>query len=306
MKIISTAPTRLSLFGGGSDLPTYSDLFGGVCINMAINLRQRIELSDMHIFEYPENGNPDFYNTILLEMGYSTNGLFATFDTVIESGLGSSASAAVALIGAINKAKNLGMTKPEIAEKAWDIEVNKLKLYGGRQDQYCASLGGFNLMEFTDKVRIRPITGNAENLLKGMILFYTGKNRKSSKIQEGFKKLSKKQLRSLDSIKEIAINSVNPILEGNIEEVGRLLDIAWQHKKDSNKGVTNERIDKIYSDAKKAGALGGKIMGAGGGGFMLLMCLPENRKKVIKLIEENGSKEVEFGICKNGLEVRRL
>lgn len=303
MKIISTSPCRISLFGGGTDVNPYASTYEGLVINLAINLRQKIELDTSR----PEKDllvedNPYFFNAFL----NNPIGIRHRFDAPIESGIGSSAALAVALVGAIDKYEGTSMTRHEIVEKAWDIEVNRLKLFGGRQDQIAACWGGINLIEFGKEIKVTPIKGNAENLLKGMILFYTGKNRKSSKIQEGFKELSEEQIKALNAIKEIALQAIEPVRQGDIKQVGRLLDISWQHKKDSNKGVTNEHIDKIYSDAKKAGALGGKIMGAGGGGFMLLMCLPEDREKVVKSIEKNGSKEVDFGVDYNGLEVRRI
>ncbi len=302
MKIISTAPTRLSLFGGGTDVNPYAEEYGGVCINMAINLRQEIIINESLAFSnIPPKASVDFYKAFFKEFDYYS-AFSATFDSVIESGLGSSASAAIALIGAINKAKNLGMTRAEIAEKAWEIEVNKLKLYGGKQDQYAAAFGGFNTIHFNNEVTVDPFEKDAGEWIKDyLMLVYTGKNRKSSVIQEGFKKLSKEQVRALNKLKKNAYEAISYIEERNIRGLAKLLRKTWEAKKLSNKGVTNAKIDKIYNLATKSGAMAGKICGAGGGGFMVLMVSPQNRARLKKVL-----KETDFDICWNGLSVRRI
>lgn len=315
MKILSVAPSRISLFGGGSDLPEYADNYGGVVINMAINLRQKMtlyigddlyEISGPNIIPYL--GKHEFNYAILKEFGMDDMHqakIKSEFDGLLEAGLGSSASAAVALIGAINKAKGLGMSLDEIAEKAWDIEVNKLGLYGGKQDQYVAAYGGVNVMQFEkDMVEITPIAKNSiKLLLPSLALFYTGKNRKSTKIQEGFKKLSKDQIWALDNIKRLTLQALDPILTGDFRKVGALLDEAWEYKKMSNKGVTNAEIDKIYTKAKDLGAYGGKCCGSGGGGFMLFIINPKEREEFIKKL---GLEWWDFDISMDGLQVRDI
>ena len=314
MKIQSLAPTRASLFGGGTDVSPYCDEYGGLCVNMAINLRQKLTLySEDDIYEHPyvtvpSLGSEKFYYTILEEFkinGGHLSSIKAEFDGLIESGIGSSASAAVCLVGAINKRLNLGMSLDQIAEKAWDIEVNKLRLFGGKQDQYAAAYGGVNVMEFKkDGVKITPLAkGFIEPLLPSLTLFYTGTNRKSAKIQEGFKKLTKDQIWALDRIKRLAFNAIDPIAKGDYIKVGALLDDAWELKKLSNKGVTNNIIDEIYAKAKELGAYGGKCCGAGGGGFMLFVVNPEEREKFIK---ELGLEWWDFSPCWQGLETRIL
>src|SRR3990167_965754 len=217
MKIIATAPTRLSLLGGGTDLPTYSSKYGGLVLNLAINLYQRVELSDTkpHSVNTPVGSKIDFYEAIFKEFDLDINSfnILCTFDGIIESGLGSSASAAVALIGSINKLKGLGMTREQIAEKAWDIEVNKIGLYGGKQDQYAAVFGGVNVLEFKTggEVGGQQLTPQFINgVLPGIVLFYTGENRKSATIQDGFKILSAEQIGSLDNLKRLTIEAIDP------------------------------------------------------------------------------------------------
>lgn len=320
MIISAVAPTRISLFGGGCDIDPYASTYGGLVISMAINLRQKCTLySDEDIFKkrppansFPLGANPDFYYTIFKEFptidgGHSTK-IACEFDGLIESGIGSSASAAVCLIGAISKRLNLNMSPAEIAEKAWDIEVNKLGLFGGKQDQYTAALGGVNFMEFSRYgVKVTPLAkGFIEPLLPSLVLFYTGKNRKSATIQEGFKKLSSEQIQTLNQIKQLTIKAIDPIGKGDIEEVGHLLDRSWRLKKRSNKGVTEPWIDKLYEKAKKHGSLGGKIMGAGGGGFLFFVIKPNKKEEFIKEMTVNGLEHWDFSPCWTGLDVRIL
>lgn len=318
MKIYSQCPSRIGLFGGGTDVPPYSDIYGGLVINMAINLRQKVTVYfGEDIFEYnngrggepqfPLNANPQFYYKILEEFGLNDMHQIkfkSEFDGLIESGIGSSASAAVALMGAINRYQNLGMGVSEIAEKAWELEVNKCGLFGGKQDQYAAALGGINVIEFKKGGGVNPTSlskGFIEPLLPSLVLFYTGKNRKSATIQEGFKKLDEEQVKSLNRIKKLALEAIDLIAKGDFRVVGALLDEAWEWKKLSNKGVTNKRIDGIYEKARGLGAYGGKVLGAGGGGFMLFVVNPEERENFIKNL---GLEWWDFGIDWNGLEVR--
>ena len=319
MILRSQAPSRLSLFGGGTDIMPYADKYGGLVINMAINLRQQMKMyTDDDTFKFcsknifPNGANPDFYYTIFKEFEGVDGGRFTKleckYDGLLESGLGSSASAAVALVGAINKRNGLGMTLGQIAEKAWDIEVNKIGLYGGRQDQYAAACGGINVIEFKEgAVNVTPLArGFIEPLLSSLVLFYIGTNRKSSKIQEGFKHLTKKQIKALDRMKKLAMDAIEPIGQCDIDTVGRLLDDSWQMKKMSNRGVDNKVINDVYDKAKKVCALGGKICGAGGGGFILFCVPPIKRKAFIKDMQKEGLEWWDFGVDWTGLEVRIL
>jgi D-glycero-alpha-D-manno-heptose-7-phosphate kinase len=205
--VTAIAPTRISLLGGGTDVGEYQVKYGGLVLSLAINIRQKVEIKDgpfgegvpfVGFQELPEGSDDDFYKAFLKEFGLYWNGdmktakdqprgivLSSWFDGQITGGIGSSASAAVALIGAISKYKNLNMTRDQIAERAWDIEVNNLGLFGGKQDQYAAVYGGLNAMEFKEKVTVTPLTVKLiEPILSYMMLFHTP-NRKQPKIQEG-------------------------------------------------------------------------------------------------------------------------
>src|SRR3990167_40185 len=318
MIIEARAPTRLSLFGGGSDISPYCDLYGGLVLNMAINLRARVKLYiDDNLFDISKNvvpylGDVEFMHKIFthFKIGNFHHVRFESFsDALLESGLGSSASTAVATVGAINKAKNLSMTTTDVALTAWDIEVNEIGLFGGKQDQLAAALGGVNVIEFKyGEIDVTPLGKEfIEPLLPYLVLFYTGSNRKSAKIQEGFKHLNKYQVDSLNRIKELAASAIEAVTKKDIELVGNLLHESWAMKKKSNKGVTTSKLDKIYATAKDKGALGGKVLGAGGGGHMVFICPPDKREGLVKALEKiDEVEEIDFGICWNGLEVRRL
>jgi D-glycero-alpha-D-manno-heptose-7-phosphate kinase len=314
MKILSVAPTRISLFGGGTDVGTYALKYGGLVLNMAINIRQQITMhsgDDLYAVYgsnvFPYNADPKFYYQILDEFGINDmhqTKLTCEFDGIIESGLGSSASAAVALIGAINRRKNLGFTREQIAEKAWELEVGKIGLFGGKQDQYAAALGGVNVMEFGKKVKITPLTPSfIEPLLPALVLFHTGKVRKSPKIQENLKELSDEQIVSLTRLKQDVFKGIELMGKKDVEGVGRLMDEVWQYKKFSNPEMTNKSIDLVYVRGLMSGAWGGKLLGSGGGGYILFVVDPKKRQE---FIEKMGYSEVDFSVDYNGLEVRKL
>jgi D-glycero-alpha-D-manno-heptose-7-phosphate kinase len=306
MIVKSQAPTRLSIFGGGTDVYPYASDYGGATINMAINLRQYIQLTNKSDnWTIPQNATSNFYAKIFDEMNYHTlGGMSARFDAVIESGLGSSASAAVALVGAILKADGKKWSKDKIAERAWEIEVNKLSLYGGKQDQYAAVYGGCSLWHFNNKVHRQPLyRGLAERLSERILLFYSGSNRDNTKIQDGFKQLSDVQIKALNRMKSIAFTAYEEIYRGRWKNVGHLLDETWENKKKSNR-VTTPRIDDLYHIAKDAGALGGKVCGSGGGGYMIFMVEGKHQDRVVSALNRAGADNVDYSIDWQGLDVR--
>lgn len=318
MIVESQAPCRISLFGGGTDLPEYANRYGGLVISFAINLRQKLKLYtadnlfDITRNEIPYKGDLNFLHTIFEQ--FKTGNKFGGFhdvrfisqsDALLNSGLGASAAAAVTTIAAMNKVHQLNLSKAQIAEMAWEIEVTKIGLYGGRQDQYISSFGGFNAITFEkNKIEVNPLRPEMiEQIYPGLVLIHTGFTRENPKIQEGFKKLSTEQIAKLSQLKEIAVGAFVELESGDIEGVGQLLDQSWESKKQSNKGVNNPEIDEIYDKAKKLGAYGGKTLGAGGGGYMLFVVDPEKKEK---FIEELGVDWCDFSIDWNGVESRIL
>lgn len=307
MKITGQAPTRISLFGGSSDLPVFYEKYGGVVISMAINLRQKIELNANPYVErgIPKNADPNFYLTFLKEYSDLTHFIKATTNAPIQSGLGSSASAACALVAALSKLNGEELTKEEIAEKAWDICNNKLGLYSGKQDEYAASFGGFNRITFTkERIFVHPYSKELGKWWSDRILlFFTGSVRKNTKIQEKFKKLSTGEHFSISKIKMNADLAHFHILDKNIEAIAKLLQDSWKHKKMSNPLITTPHIDYIYDKALENGVRAGKLLGSGGGGFMAFLVEPEDQKNLIRELEKiEGVKHYPFKIDWEGVK----
>src|SRR3990167_5418785 len=269
MIVEAHAPTRISLFGSGTDMDSYFTAYEGLTISLAINLREHITIyTDNNLFdvatnEIPPLGSLDFMHKIFDEFkmgGFHHVRFRSRSDLSLNSGMGASAASAVATVGAINRAKKLNMYKGEIAEKAWDIEVNKIGLFGGRQDQYAAVYGGVNLFEFNKtSVNVNPLGINfIEKILPSLVLIYLGKTRTNPRIQEGLRQLTQEQIQRLNQIKQIATKAIEPIGQGDLEKVAHLLDRSWRAKQRSNKGITESWINKIYEIGKKNKALGGK------------------------------------------------
>jgi D-glycero-alpha-D-manno-heptose-7-phosphate kinase len=297
--ITSSAPCRISLAGGSTDIPAYYEKYGGICVSMAINLRQEIEFDTEQMgFEIPKGAKLEFYKPFFEK--YKISSTFAArFNGEITGGIGSSASAAVALLGALHKITGKQIDLKEIAEEAWDIEVNKLKMFGGKQDQYAAAFGGVNVFEFGKEVKVTPIKLH-DNIKNSILLFHTGENRKSGKIQEGFKDLSEDQIFYLDKIKELAYGVLDVLPTGNIKEFGRLLNLSWDYKKRSNPGsVSNQDIDDLFFKAKNIGAYERKILGAGSGGYCIFVVEKAWHKQ---FIENIGIKHIPYEIDYQGIK----
>ena len=317
MKVIAQAPTRISLFGGGTDLPVFSDKYGGMVISMAINLRQHIILDDENLeWTIPFGAKKDFYMPFLEKYDIDPDkiGITSKFDSVIESGLGSSASAAVALLAAIKNYKGQTLIHSnELVEEAWDIEVNKLGLYGGKQDQCAAVYGGMNMFWFRPKLSIWPElisyikydSFDTFGIYGHTLLFYVGENRKNPKIQYELKSLNSKKIFALKKIKKLALEASSHIRMGDRDTIGELLNETWEFKKKSNSKVSTRKIDLIYDTAIKSGAWGGKLCGSGGGGHMVFMASSKDHEKIIENLEKiEGVKNIDYSIDWNGVETR--
>lgn len=307
----SKAPLRIGLAGGGTDVSPYSDLHGGAVLNVSIGMFARatitpllndeiqliaIDRNESETYqkqsELPINGCLDLlkgtYNKLVKI--YNLPPLSFKLETYVDappgSGLGSSSTLVVAVIKVFSEWLNLPLGEYDIAHLAFEIERIDLGQAGGKQDQYAATFGGVNFMEFyeNDKVIVNPLNVKANflnELEHNLVLYYTGTSRLSSKIIEAQSKnvVSKKTV-SIDAMHELkkqAILMKEALLTGKIDEIGEILAFGWEHKKKMAEGITNVAIDEIYDVALKAGATGGKVSGAGGGGFMMFYC-PNNTK----------------------------
>jgi len=262
------------------------------------------------------NGELDLVKAVLKSMNRDGKPvqLFIHTDAPPGSGLGSSSTMIVAMIGAFRHWLKIPMTDYEIAELAYFIERKELKIAGGKQDQYAATFGGFNFIEFNGPTTIvNPLRIDNEiinELEYRLLLCYTGRTRISGEILKtqiaGYIKKKKDVAEALDATKELAIGMKNALLRGDIEEIGELLDRGWQTKKKFASGITNQHIDKLYDIGRNSGAIGGKLLGAGGGGYLLLLCRFDRKHVVAREMEMAGGQVVEFAFDRQGLQTWEL
>ncbi len=332
MTLISRSPVRISFGGGGTDLASYYEKYGGVVVSAAINkyfytileirLDDRIQLisSDLQVHHTVK----DFYD---LKLGKGLDipvavlkhfnvqrglNIFMASEIPPGTGLGSSGTVTVNIINIINELERLKLTKQEIAELAYDIGYNELKMPIGKQDEYAAAFGGVNFMQFNKDgtVEVEPLNIAREVRVRmedDIMLFFTGRTRESSKILKSQDKSTRDDkgevVESLHKIKEIAFEVKKALESGDLNEFGRLLDESWQFKKNLAKGISNPRIDKMYELAKKNGALGGKLTGAGGGGYFMVYCDKPHQKAVTKAMVKEGLSPLDFHFDKKGATI---
>jgi D-glycero-alpha-D-manno-heptose-7-phosphate kinase len=335
MIIRSKAPLRLGLAGGGSDVSPFSELYGGLILNATIDLYSyciieetnnnliTIEATDLNIkleyesiYQLPIDGNLDLhkgvYNRIIKDFKIENPLSFkiTTFsDAPPGSGLGTSSTMVVAILKAFVEWINLPLGEYEIAHLAYEIERIDLKLSGGKQDQYAAAFGGFNFMEFhkNDSVIVNPLRVKRwiiDELESSIILFYMGVSRSSSQIIEEQKNNTSNgnlsAIEAMHKIKQSAVDMKQAILKGDIQKFSSILGSAWHEKKKMAFSVSNSVIDNIYNEAMKAGAISGKISGAGGGGFFMFAVDPINKINVIRCLKKFNGEVVNFHFSEGG------
>jgi D-glycero-alpha-D-manno-heptose-7-phosphate kinase len=244
------------------------------------------------------DGNLDLAKAVVNRVHSQARGmkLFLHSDAPPGSGLGSSSALAVALVAALVHHQGADITSDELARLAWQVERLDMAIEGGLQDQYAATFGGFNMLEFTaegvnvEPLKLRPAVLN--ELAYRLILVYTGKTRMSGSIiaqqVEGYRQEDAEVMSALDEMKSITRQMKEMLVRGRLDDFGDLLDSAWQSKKKLASGISTPEIDELYAEAKKAGALGGKITGAGGGGHLLLFCQFDRRHRIRSAIESMG------------------
>ncbi|MBL7697571.1 MAG: dehydrogenase [Chitinophagaceae bacterium] len=331
----SKAPLRIGLAGGGTDVSPYCDLYGGAILNATVSLyayaniepieEKAIVLSAVDRNEeekfdlaenLPINGKLDLlkgvYNRIQKQFGMPLKGfrLTTSVDAPAGSGLGTSSTLVVALIGAFTEKLRLPLGEYDIAQLAYDIERNELAMAGGRQDQYAATFGGVNFMEFfaDDKVIVNPLRIKQQYLFElenNLVLYYTSTSRESAKIIEkqraNVKDKKEKSIEAMHQLKQQAQMMKEALLKGRIHEIGEILDFGFRQKRDMAEGISNPLMEEIYEAAKKAGATGGKISGAGGGGFMVFYCPGNSKYSVIQSITQFGGKCKNYQFVDHGL-----
>ncbi len=329
--LIARAPVRLSFAGGGTDLPAYYLKHGGavvsttldkyfyVFLNVSGDDTIQITSSDYRTFYRHDGDLPLMFDgdlslprAILNHFGLTRGiAMFLASEVPPGTGLGSSSTVAVAIIKAVTTAKGLFLSKQQIAELACQIEIEKLGTPIGKQDQYAAAFGDLNLIQFSsDGVTVEPLRVSPETrraLEQHIMLFFIGGTRQASTILTEQKKSSEQEdprvIAALDAVKMMAFEAKELLEHGDLPRFGKLLDSGWQEKKKFAGGISNPLIDDCYSLALANGALGGKLAGAGGGGFLMIFCEPAQQGVVTQALESKGLKRMDFRFESEGARV---
>lgn len=321
MLIRARAPLRISFCGGGTDVPPYCDERGGVVLSTTINRYATVTILPgdgaytVRSIDYDQSisyglDDPFVYNGQLdLAKGVIdhfrrheglTSGLEVTLhnDAPPGSGLGSSSAVTVALVSGLVDLLRLPFNAYQVADLAYRIERLEVGIKGGKQDQYATAFGGFNLIEFHPggtvlvvPLRLRPET--IWELEHSLVFAYVGGGHFSDQIIEGqirnYETRRTESVHAMDRLKVLTQDMKRALLVGDLSEFGELLHFAWESKRQMAKGITNHGIDELYDAALRAGALGGKMNGAGGGGFMMFVCDPQRRYAVQEALRKAGS-----------------
>lgn len=322
--IITRSPLRISLGGGGTDLPSYYSHYEGFLIAAAIDKYVYINLHDTFdndvIVKYSKMERVDSIHEIqhpiireslkLLEYEGERIEIASLADIPAGTGLGSSGSFTCSLLKALHTRKNKIIAPAELAEEACHIEIDILNEPIGKQDQYISAYGGINCFTFCKdgKVVVEKLKVSQDtlyNLEDHLLLFFTGYSRSASDILKDQDDKSKKNdsamIENLHFIKELGYKSKVALENADLEEFAHLMNVHWNHKKQRTKGMSNDKINLWYNAAMNNGAMGGKLIGAGGGGF--LMFYASDSTKLRKAMAHEGLSEVRFRFDFEGSQV---
>lgn len=317
--IIVRTPYRISLFGGGTDFPGYFRAEGGSVLSSAIDkyiyvvLKERFDgkfrvgYTRTEIVDQIDDIEHELIREALRKTGVNSGVEIVTMgDIPAGTGLGSSSTVTVGALHAMQVFQGSEVDCGYLAQEACDIEVRILKKPIGYQDQYIAAYGGLRFIEFRKDgtVSVDPVGIDPEatrDLGDHLMLFFSGTTRKSESILTEQKKNISTNCETLRQLKSMACMARDALLQGQIDYIGHLLDESWVLKKTLANGISNGKLEDIYQAARKAGALGGKITGAGGGGFLLLFCPPEKKDAVRKTLSH--LRELPFQFEPHGSEV---
>jgi D-glycero-alpha-D-manno-heptose-7-phosphate kinase len=328
--LIVRAPLRLSLAGGGTDIDAYSRAYGGLVVSTTIDKHvyvvarptdseeTQILSADYGTFVRHIPSAPSFGIDLALPkaildevQAHQRLQIFIASEVSPGTGLGSSGSVAVALTHALLTLKGALPEPDSVAQVACRVKIDRLGQPAGRQDEYAAAFGGMNVIRFSETgVHVSPIQlpqGARRNLEQRLLLFHTGKTRNSSTIlrDQEAKAASKSpdSLQALHGIRELAERAIRLLEDGDLDGYGRLLGQSWLLKRRIATGISSSAIDAWYEAALVAGALGGKIAGAGGGGFLLLYVPDLSRQRVISTLERLGLRHLDFAFERAGVTV---
>lgn len=337
--IRSIAPLRIGFAGGGSDVSPFSDLYGGAILNATINqyAHASIEPADDGLISFVQADlgksealasteilqsdqfvlHTGVYNRIVKDFTHKPLSFKLTtyVDAPPGSGLGTSSTLVVAILGAFAEWLKLPLGEYDLAHLAYEIERIDLGMAGGKQDQYSATFGGVNFMEFygDDKVIVNPLRIREEylnELNNNLVLYNTSTSRISAKIieaqQKNVRSGNKNSIDAMHEMKKQALMMKEALLKGKLDEIGEILNFGWHFKKQMAAEISNPELDNIYETALKNGALGGKISGAGGGGFMIFYCPGTTRYQVIDALKNFGGKVQPYAFTEKGIQTWTL
>jgi D-glycero-alpha-D-manno-heptose-7-phosphate kinase len=323
----SRAPLRLGLAGGGTDVSPYCDQFGGAVLNVTIDLYAHTTVSGsgdgrIHFIAADQRIEESFdltteitatnllalhrgvYNRVVREFlhGEPLAVTITTYsDAPAGSGLGTSSTVVVSMVQAVSEYLNIPMGEYDVARLAYEIERLDLGLHGGKQDQYAATFGGFNFMEFRDTsdVLVNPLRVKdwiASEFESSLILYFTGRSRSSAAIIEeesrNVRESNMDAINAMHQTKLEAFRMKEALLRGEISKMGEVMRSAWAAKKRMASSISNPMIDELYTLACKEGAYCGKVSGAGGGGFMMFLADPSRRRQVIDALDAYGDGKI--------------
>ena len=332
MLVRSRAPFRISFGGGGSDVPPYCWENGGAVLNVTVNRYAYASLAlggekiiissvDMNrelvysVSRLPYDGQLDLIKAVANQFKLDKGFKVETFSEIqAGSGMGTSSSLAVSLISAFSEALGLRMKKYDIAMLAYNVERVELGQLGGYQDQFAAAYGGLNLMEFfKEGVKVTPLVLKDEvfeELQYRTLLLFTGKAHFSHEIHADMKKKyeeeKEKEKRIRDELKRIAYELYRALQNEDLDYFGQLINENWEFKKKMSEKISDQDIDRAYDALIKAGGRGGKIQGAGGGGFILMFTKKDKRGEVIKEALKMNLEPLSFRFEKEGVKVWKI
>ncbi len=330
------APLRISFAGGGTDVSPYCDDHGGAVLSATFNKYVHVALTPnaegrigLHSIDYetavqygsagalPLDGRLDLIKACINRLHAGHNQGFdirVHSDAPPGSGAGASSALVVAVLAAVREWRRLPLGEHELAETAFQVERCDLRIAGGRQDQYSAAFGGFNFMEFRGStavitpLRIPPsVVGELEERL---VLAYAGGSRVSAGIiadqVRRYTAGESESIHAMHDLKALAHEALRALVSGDVDRFGQITHRGWQQKKRLSGKISSPKLDAMYDRARDAGAIGGKVSGAGGGGYMFFVARHDAKKDVIQALREAGCQLVDFSFERNGVQAWRL
>jgi D-glycero-alpha-D-manno-heptose-7-phosphate kinase len=323
--VISRTPLRISLVGGGSDLPSFCNVHGGAVVSTAVDKwihvivaarfegDLRVSYSQTETVATAKDVQHELVREALRVTGLPRGLEILTLADVPSrgTGLGSSSAVTIGLLNALYGYQGVYKSPVELAEEAAQIEIDLLGKPIGKQDHYAAALGGFNFMEFLPGggVRAEPLVcppGTLERLHDSMLLFYTGRQRSAASVLSGQDRAIQDgtAVGPLTAIRDMAYELRDALGKGDADLAGPIVHRSWELKRSLTTNVSNPDVDALYETARRNGASGGKLLGAGGGGFLLLLADPERHAPIRNALE--GVREVPLNFASRGTQITHL